>query len=82
MWTTRSWRSATFASARTAWTTGSSSIGPAIASTLLVARREQLMRLDLTFGTEPARGWRLETHPSATDGQQSSRTKWLTAGKA
>jgi predicted metalloprotease with PDZ domain len=50
--------------------------------TLLVARREQLVRLDLTFGTEPARGWRLETHPSATDGQQTSRTKWLTAGKA
>ena len=49
---------------------------------LLVARREQLMRLDLTFGTEPGRGWRLETHPSATDAQQTSRTKWLTAGKA
>jgi predicted metalloprotease with PDZ domain len=50
--------------------------------TLLVARREQLTRLDLTFGAEPVRGWRLETLPSATDGQQSSRTKWLTAGKA
>jgi predicted metalloprotease with PDZ domain len=50
--------------------------------TLLVARREQLTRLDVTFGTEPARGWRLEVHPTASDGQQTSRTKWLTAGKA
>lgn len=49
--------------------------------TLLVARREQLTRLDLTFGTEPARGWRLEVHPTSTDTQQTSRLKWLTAGK-
>jgi predicted metalloprotease with PDZ domain len=47
--------------------------------TVLVARRELLTRLDLTFGTEPSRGWRLETHPSASDGQQSSRQKWLMA---
>jgi predicted metalloprotease with PDZ domain len=50
--------------------------------TLLVARREQLMRLDVTFGAEPVRGWRLEVLPSATDAQQSARTKWLTAGMA
>jgi predicted metalloprotease with PDZ domain len=50
--------------------------------TLLVARREQLTRLDLTFGAEPARGWRLELHPTASDTQQTSRLKWLTAGKA
>jgi predicted metalloprotease with PDZ domain len=50
--------------------------------TLLVARREQLMRLDLTFGAEPARGWRLEVHPSAQEGQQSTRQRWLSAGKA
>ena len=50
--------------------------------TLLVARREQLLRLDLTFGAEPARGWRLEVHPSAQEGQQSARQKWLSAGKA
>ena len=46
---------------------------PGDAVTLLVARREQLLRLELTFGTEPARAWRLEVHPSATDGQQSAR---------
>ena len=50
--------------------------------TLLVARREQLVRLDLTFGAEPPRAWRLEVHPSAQEGQQSTRQKWLSAGKA
>jgi predicted metalloprotease with PDZ domain len=44
---------------------------------LLVARREQLVRLDVTFGTEPTRGWRLEINPSANDAQQSSRGRWL-----
>jgi predicted metalloprotease with PDZ domain len=50
--------------------------------TLLVARREQLLRLNLTFGAEPPRSWRLEVHPAAQDGQQSARQKWLSAGKA
>src|SRR5688572_17193772 len=49
--------------------------------TLLVARREQLLRLDLAFGAEPPRAWRLEVHPSAQEGQQSTRQKWLSAGK-
>jgi predicted metalloprotease with PDZ domain len=49
---------------------------------LLVARREQLVRLDLTFGSEPPRAWRLEVHPTAQEGQQSTRQKWLSAGKA
>ena len=49
--------------------------------TLLVARREQLVRLDVTFGAEPPRAWRLEVNPSAQDGQQSTRQKWLSAGK-
>jgi len=50
--------------------------------TLLVARREQLLRLELTFGTEPARAWRLEVNPSANDAQQSSRGRWLNPGRA
>jgi len=49
---------------------------------LLVARREQLLRLPLTFGTEPGRAWRLEVNPSATDAQQSSRGRWLNPGRA
>jgi predicted metalloprotease with PDZ domain len=50
--------------------------------TLLVARREQLLRLEVTFGTEPPRAWRLEVNPSANDAQQSSRGRWLNPGKA
>jgi predicted metalloprotease with PDZ domain len=36
----------------------------------LVARREQLTRIPVTFATEPARNWRLEASPSATDTQR------------
>jgi predicted metalloprotease with PDZ domain len=50
--------------------------------TLLVARREQLLRLDVTFGTEPPRSWRLEVNPSASDAQQSGRGRWLNPGRA
>ena len=44
---------------------------------LLVARREQLMRLDVTLGTEPARQWRLEVSPEATDSQKTRLGAWL-----
>jgi predicted metalloprotease with PDZ domain len=44
---------------------------------LLVARREHLTRLDLTFGTEPARQWRIEVNPSATDTQTRQFSRWL-----
>lgn len=50
--------------------------------TLLVARREQLLRLELTLGTEPPRSWRLEVNPSANDAQQSGRGRWLNPGRA
>jgi predicted metalloprotease with PDZ domain len=43
---------------------------------LLVARRDQLMRLELKFGVEPARDWRLETNPAAGDARQR-RAQWL-----
>ena len=45
--------------------------------TLLVARREQLTRLPLTFATDPPRQWRLEVHPSATETQKQQRSRWL-----
>ena len=48
---------------------------------MLVARREQLMRFDVTFGTEPARGWRLEVNPAASEVQQAARGRWLTPGR-
>lgn len=45
--------------------------------TLLVARRDQLRRLDVTFGAEPPRQWRLETSPGATPAQTQHRDRWL-----
>jgi predicted metalloprotease with PDZ domain len=44
---------------------------------LLVARREQLTRLEMTFGTEPPRQWRLEANPSASDTQTRQFSRWL-----
>lgn len=44
---------------------------------LLVARREQLMRLDLTLGAEPPRGWQVEVKPDATAEQQARLKAWL-----
>jgi predicted metalloprotease with PDZ domain len=43
---------------------------------LLIARRDQLMRLDVTLGNEPARAWRLEVSPSATSAQSQQRAQW------
>jgi predicted metalloprotease with PDZ domain len=49
---------------------------------ILVARREQLMRLDVTLGPEPPRQWRLEPQPDASDAQKARLTAWLNpAGK-
>ncbi len=46
--------------------------------TLLVARREQLTRLPLTFAADPPRQWRLEVNPSATERQKPQLSHWLT----
>ena len=45
--------------------------------TFLVARREQLVRIPVTFGVEPAKGWRLELNPAATDTQRRQLDAWL-----
>ena len=45
--------------------------------TLLVARRDQLLRLDVTLGSEPPRAWRLEVNPAATGEQTARLTQWL-----
>ena len=45
--------------------------------TLLVARREQLERIELTLGSEPPRAWRLEVDPSASQTSQKNRDQWL-----
>jgi predicted metalloprotease with PDZ domain len=43
----------------------------------LVARREQLVRIPVTFGTEAAKGWRLEVNPAATDAERRLLDGWL-----
>ncbi len=47
---------------------------------VLVARRDQLMRLDVTLGREPADVWRLEVRPDATAEQQARFRSWVGAG--
>jgi len=44
---------------------------------LLVARREQIRRLDITLGEEPANTWRLEPDPAATEEQRKRLAAWL-----
>jgi predicted metalloprotease with PDZ domain len=48
---------------------------------ILLARREQLLRLDVTLGTEP-RPWRIEVSPEATDTQKQRLASWLQAPRA
>jgi len=48
--------------------------------TLVVARRDELMRLPVTFGEEPPRRWRLELNPAATAAQERQRGRWLQPG--
>jgi len=43
---------------------------------ILVARRDVLIRLDLTLGGDPAR-WQLEIRPDATDAQKQNLASWL-----
>jgi predicted metalloprotease with PDZ domain len=50
---------------------------PADKVTLLIARREQLNRLDVRLGSEPPREWRLEIDANATPEQVRQRDRWL-----
>ena len=44
---------------------------------VLVARRDRLLRVDLTLGPEPLKAWQLEVNPSATQSQRAVLEKWL-----
>jgi predicted metalloprotease with PDZ domain len=44
---------------------------------LLIARREKLMRIDLRLSAEPAKNWLLEVHPDATDDRKRHLSEWL-----
>jgi len=50
---------------------------PGRAVTLLVARRDELVRIPVTLGREPADTWRLEPRPDATPEQQAHRKAWM-----
>jgi hypothetical protein len=45
--------------------------------TLLVSRGEQLKRLDVTLGEEPADRWSLQVRPDASPQQRTHLTKWV-----
>jgi predicted metalloprotease with PDZ domain len=45
--------------------------------TLLIARRDQLRTIEVRFGEEPPRQWRVEANPSATQTEQLQRRRWL-----
>jgi predicted metalloprotease with PDZ domain len=47
---------------------------------LLVARRERLVELPVTFGTEPQPAWLLEPDPGATAEQRAHLDAWLAGG--
>lgn len=51
---------------------------PGRRSTLLVARRERLVELPVTFGEAPEKAWTLEPDPEATDEQRAHLAAWLT----
>jgi len=44
---------------------------------LLVARREQLLTLEVSPSAEPSRAWRLEPDPSASDAAKARLAGWL-----
>jgi predicted metalloprotease with PDZ domain len=46
----------------------------------VVVRRDQLLRLDITLGTEPARYGRLAVDPMAPEAAVQQRTRWLAPG--
>lgn len=52
---------------------------PGLSSTLLVARRERLLELPVTFAAVPEDTWKLELDPDAGPEQASRRDAWLAA---
>ena len=50
---------------------------PGAKVSLLVARRDRLMRLEMILAVEPARAWRLEPLPNATVEQKRRIADWL-----
>jgi predicted metalloprotease with PDZ domain len=54
---------------------------PGDRASVVVARRERLLRLDAVLGEDPGEGWRLAVDPRATEEQRARLAAWL-AGNA
>jgi predicted metalloprotease with PDZ domain len=61
------------------WVASMERYRPGQTVSLLVARRDQLMRLDATFGRDAADQWRLEPRPEITADQQQHTRAWMGA---
>jgi hypothetical protein len=44
----------------------------------LVSRREQVIRVSVKLGVEPAHLWQLQVNPKATDEQKAHLKAWVT----
>ncbi len=44
---------------------------------LLVARRDRILRIDVTLGADPGRPWRLERVPNPTEQQEQHLVSWI-----
>src|SRR5918994_5676948 len=49
---------------------------------VLVARRDRLMKIDVTLGADPGRPWRLEQTPNATDEQKARFESLMSGGES
>ena len=45
--------------------------------TLLIARRERLLRVEIALGAEPGDPWNLDVDPAASEAQRARLTAWL-----
>ncbi|HYG61105.1 MAG TPA: PDZ domain-containing protein [Thermoanaerobaculia bacterium] len=59
------------------WAKRLESYRPGEPASLLIARRERLLRLPVTFGEKPKPGWKLEVDPGATPEQKARLDAWL-----
>ncbi|MFO0960258.1 MAG: PDZ domain-containing protein [Isosphaeraceae bacterium] len=59
------------------WTSRLEQYRPNEKVSVLIARRDRLMRLDATFGEDPSLPWGLEVQPDAGEAQQAHRRSWL-----
>lgn len=50
---------------------------PSRTAEVLIARRDHLLRLPVTFGADPGNAWRLRLRPNLTPAQQTALRAWL-----